>query len=178
MLLIGNDGGTWVGRAKYFTYAGDPVEAPRTIATVGFTEFVGQGGYEGMRLFLVEQPNSVGERNWGIIVPVGRLPETPELVPDPSAVDTPVVGELPAAEGRRLPWPPWWIRPLRPSILRSAERSISVVHASRSQLEPCPLRLRSPCGRSMCPRPQAASREVNGASSSMPTGSGSKRLSR
>jgi hypothetical protein len=72
---IVNDGGTWVGTNRGFlTFPSDGRE------TVQFlSELVGEGGYEGLSMFLAETGDTVELRWLGLIVPTADVPAIPDL---------------------------------------------------------------------------------------------------
>ena len=70
-----NDGGSWVGSSRGFlTFASD---GPPTVQFLG--ELVGEGGYEGLTMFLAETGDAEDVRWLGVIVPTGDIPAVPEL---------------------------------------------------------------------------------------------------
>ena len=70
-----NDGGSWVGSSRGFlTFASD---GPPTVQFLG--ELVGEGGYEGLTMFLAETGDAEDVRWLGVIVPTGDIPAVPDL---------------------------------------------------------------------------------------------------
>jgi hypothetical protein len=70
-----NDGGSWVGNNRGFRTF--PSDGPETVQFLG--ELVGEGGYEGLTMF-VAQTGDAGDVRWlGVIVPSGEIPTVPEL---------------------------------------------------------------------------------------------------
>jgi hypothetical protein len=81
---LANDGGAWVGTKRWFLALSLP-DGPVSVGT--FTELVGEGGYEGLSLFMFETfdgdfedgPDSIST---AFIVPTDMVPAMP---PPPSA---------------------------------------------------------------------------------------------
>ena len=72
---LDNEGGSWVGSNRGFLTF--PSDGPETVQFLG--ELVGEGGYEGLTMFLAETGYTEDVRWLGVIVPTGDIPAVPDL---------------------------------------------------------------------------------------------------
>jgi hypothetical protein len=70
-----NAGGSWVGSNRGFLTF--PSDGPPTVQFLG--ELVGEGGYEGLTLFLAQTGDAEEVRTLGVIVPTADTPAVPDL---------------------------------------------------------------------------------------------------
>ena len=70
-----NEGGSWVG--SYRGFLTFPSDGPETVQFLG--ELVGEGGYEGLTMFLAETGDTENRRWLGIIVPTDAVSAVPDL---------------------------------------------------------------------------------------------------
>jgi hypothetical protein len=69
-LRLVNDDGAWTGTVRGFGGGGET-------QSVDIWELTGEGGYDGLRLFMFDHAGS--EQPWGIIVPDAAIPPVPDL---------------------------------------------------------------------------------------------------
>ena len=70
-----NDGGSWVG--SYRGFLTFPSDGPGTVQFLG--ELAGEGGYEGLTMFLAETGDTDNVGWLGVIVPTDAVPAVPNL---------------------------------------------------------------------------------------------------
>jgi hypothetical protein len=63
-MRLTNDGGSWSGRGQVMLSFSDDI-----IAMAGVTTLSGEGGYEGLTLFLSTSGDFLSQQSWGLIVP-------------------------------------------------------------------------------------------------------------